>query len=195
MKPFGTLKRVNILFSTMIFLSFNSNINVMGNSFRKLSVDYLTNVKCDSLINNTCVCPGKCMQYSNSTGDCILNKCYGWDDMNNLCINTGKSYNTAIILTAIPVTGGIGIGQMVMGRWDMVSIIWGPILGAILISCFIPCVCKCLKASDDTIEECGICMSTIFTGLLGCNSLVVWIIFIVLVATKKMLDGNGCELV
>ena len=56
MKPFGSVKRVNILFLTIIFLSFNSNINVMGNSFRKLSGDYLTNVKCDSFFNNTCVC-------------------------------------------------------------------------------------------------------------------------------------------
>ena len=199
-------KPMNAFVSTILILTLMSNINMTNaytnltkksnvSVFRKLSEDPMTNVNCSSFTNHKCVCPGKCMEYSNKTKDCVVDKCYGWDDMNNLCVKTGKSFTTVIILTAIPVTGGAGIGQMIMGRWDMVSIIWGPVVGAIFIICVLPCIGKCFGASSETTEECGLCTSTILGGLVSCNTFIVWIVFIVLVATKKMLDGNGCELV
>ena len=76
--------------------------------------------------------------------------------MNNLCINTGKSYNTAIILTAIPVTG-----VLELDKWLWVAGIWlvlfGDLFCAILISCFIPCVCKCLKAWMILLKNVYVC--------------------------------------
>ena len=145
-----------------------------------------------------CVCPGKCMsQYQNSS-KCEVKKCYKWDENLGTWEDAGKEFTPAIILQAIPFTGGFGSGFDNIGRWDIFGYYMIGIFGSIGFACVFNCcyMCKTVaKSTTDGEQSCMMSINSCYFCLYGVAVMVGWIWGIVVIANKEVLDGNGCKLV
>jgi hypothetical protein len=121
----------------------------------------------------------------------VAKQCTGYNDALKHCVWKSKDKTTAIVLQAIPVTGGLGVSWGVIGRWDWFTVIWAPFGGICIISLCLSCLCS---KNEDSGEACvtgsASCLGLVY-GLAMC---VVWIYGIVEIANSNMTDGDGCHI-
>ena len=119
----------------------------------------------------------------------------------NKCENDGKDRIAALVLQSIPFTGVFGSGYGNIGRWDIFAIYMSVVFGGCLFLCVIGCCgMLCLNDSDSSNDE-SIkydlpvkCCINCFAFIWSITILVLWIMGIVNIANKNVLDLNGCEL-
>ena len=134
----------------------------------------------------SCVCPGNCLTYYNSTGGCHPNDCWKWDSVKEQCEEDGKEFMPAIILQGIPLTGAFGSGFGNMGRWDIFGIYMAVVFGGCGFVCICACCCTIASKSAEDSESfvklgtsCGSC-------LLSVAIISMWIWGIVVIANKDV---------
>jgi len=162
------------------------------NSIRKLnsSVEVNDRVKCIMNKNNSCVCPGTCMEINNTEDYCLLENCWNWDTENLKCAESGPDYKSTLTLQAIPFTGIFGAGFGNMGRWDLFgigSIIWG-------VGTIIPCILLCVYIVS-YIQINPVTVFRLYCGIFILVILVYWIWGIIQIVNKNVLGPNGCPFV
>lgn len=144
-----------------------------------------------------CVCPGDCLTQHNNNSFCEITKCYKWD---NKCISTGESFYSALIFNALPPTGIIGIGDLIMKRLDLFAISLSTSLGGCI---FLLCTTCCggwytAKRNDHNEGEFAEKVLKCYTK----NSGATWLMFMILwwgyrlylILSDNIVDGNGCKL-
>ena len=178
-----------IAYNIICCQGFNSTTIIRG-----VKSNNITYISSTIPINKECPI---CMTYNNDTQVCHIKKCYKWDG--TTCEKSGKSLTTAIVLQAIPFTGAFGSGFGNIGRWDLFAIPMSVIFGGCCFGiCSICLIGVCKKENDDPLDDKEaymLCYSNCFGCLYGCTIFILWIWGIVIIATKSILDGNGCELV
>ena len=139
-----------------------------------------------------CVCPGSCMTQIGNTTNCLLKKCYAWNENLSKCEETGEKFITPLVLQAVPFTGIFGAGFGNIGRWDLCGMYMGVLFGG---CCFIVLATGlCAACTGHTEEEAHVCTScNTCLWSLGLTALYIW--GIVKTATPgAILDGAGCPL-
>ena len=129
---------------------------------------------------NNCVCPGKCLTYYNSTGNCHPNNCWTWDNMNDECLKDGKSFVAPLVLQSIPVTGVFGAGWGNMGRWDVFARYMAVFFGGVGVFCIGLCCLVSGPEENAALAWFWQCLGYIWTLAL----VVLWIWGIVEIANK-----------
>jgi hypothetical protein len=189
-----------IIFALTLFVLTNSlsqakswkdNLNLRNG--RKLLET--NSIPCKTESGNSCECPGACMTPNNSTNQCELKKCYGWDKNLGKCEETGPKFVPAIVLQAIPFTGVFGSGFGNMGRWDLFGISMGIFFGGCSFLLFGVCCVMAFSSSDESRHGFGQCISTCGVCLWAIAVLAYYIWGIVVIVNKEVLGPNGCPLV
>ena len=168
-----------IIFSVIFQLSI-LNYSI-ANSIRGPQVMMTKNIECESNINNSCVCPGNCLSYDNSTGYCQPQNCWKWNEMKSECVEDGKAFIPAIILQAIPFTGMFGAGFGNIGRWDIFGAYMGLFFGGCLLMCCLA-VCCSINQKDESDSKLLTSCSGCIWGL-AVTGLYIW--GIVVIANKE----------
>ena len=168
-------------------------------------------VPCLKIENNTCECPGGCMNYNKNSSYpmCVLKECWGWDTDKTECVQIGPSFIPAITLQAIPFTGVFGAGFGNMGRWDLfrvsIAICFIPLLIiSICLFCLVSLSSKNYNARTPLIHNAppspgwaeGIIK--VWVNCFACLwvvAIVSWYIYgIVLIGNKQVKSPNECVL-
>ena len=147
-----------------------------------------------------CVCPGDCMIQLNNNSYCELKECYKWNMDNNKCESSGENYYNALIFNAIPPTGIIGIGDLIMKRLDLFAISLSTSLGGCLFILCTGCCCGYYTAKKNDHRE-GDFAEKVSTCYVKYSS-ITWLLFMLFwwgyrlyfIGTNQWLDGNGCKL-
>jgi hypothetical protein len=176
-----------------LLLLYSSSGENMNTNEQKMPCNYPEN-------KAICVCPGDCMIQLNNNSYCKLKKCYKWELDNNKCKGSGENYYAALILHAIPPTGIIGIGDLIMKRLDLFAISLGISLGGCIFILCSGCCCGYYTAKKndhgegESVEKISRCYVK--------NGSITWLLFMFLwwcyrlyfIGTNQWLDGNGCVL-
>lgn len=148
-----------------------------------------------------CVCPGDCMKQLKNNSYCEINNCYKWDTNDKKCKRSGENYYTTVIFHALPPTGVIGIGDLIMKRLDLFAVSLSISLGGCIFILCTGCCCGYYTARKNDRNE-----GTLVEKISRCyvkNSCITWLIVMLLwwgyrlyfISTNQWLDGNGCELI
>ena len=141
-----------------------------------------------------CICKSSCFHNVSGTQICRTDKCRAWNPSAEKCMKDSDDRLVGIILQGIPVTGTLGFGWGIIGRYDFIAIIYGSMGGVCILSCLMMCYTKDNDEDDDKSIGSQIC-SHALVCLLGLLYTVLWIYGIVVIATGDIDDGNGCPLV
>ena len=176
-----------LLFLDILIVSLANNIRSINRQLEGADI-VSDKIRCINF-NNTCICPGDCMDLDNK-GYCTIRNCWFWDNNENLCIEQGPDYDSALIWQSIPFTGIFGAGFGNMGRWDIFaygSIMWG--VGS-LIPCILFCIYLCTYIETDPLKVLKIYFIFFCCVILGYYS---WGIYVI--ATKQITGPKGCSLI
>lgn len=192
-----TFNLTALLFITLVYAS---SAHLMRGERELNVVSTPTPIPCNPMTSgNSCVCPGKCLTYQNSTGGCHPNDCWKWDNVNDKCEVAGKDFVGPIVLQSIPFTGAFGSGWGNMGRWDIfniyMAVVFGP-FAVLLVACC--CAMGGFCAQNEDRVDCCKCAGSCFGCLWAIAVVVLWIWGIVEIANKPMApwtdwQGNPIE--
>ena len=183
-----------LLFVTLVSVIMVGSLTTVNSESSKVNCNY-------PQYPTKCECPGSCMKQKDNSSYCVVKKCYKWNSDLNKCENDGKDRISALVLQSIPFTGVFGSGYGNIGRWDIFAIYMSVVFGGCLFVCVIGCcVILCLNDSDSSNDE-SIkydlpvkCCINCFVFIWSITILVLWIMGIVNIANKNVLDLNGCQL-
>ena len=224
----------NIVWISLILFVFNSDGNIRKLSTstshphpRDLTSKHtkINYYKCSNTNTTiTCRCDKSCLVHvtnnvndnddndNDNTGDdnnsgknntrCVIKKC--WNVEKNQCVNTGTHFVTPLILNIIPLTQLIGLGHVVIQRWDLFGLQLGVTFGPLIVFCcyvfgtiaydFRPKDTNRNELEEGNYLDIDMCSNTYSC----CHSILVivfWVMSIVQTSSpNQILDGNGCYL-